>query len=133
MGKDTKFLIGAFLITILLVVGVAFLISRSSSKGTAEIPTTPILGVTASPENYDLGSVPINGGIVTREYEIKNTTDKTIKLVKIATSCMCTTASAAVGGKTTKFFGMEGHTDKNPPLNLDLKAGETATSALGAK
>ena len=37
---------------------------------------------------------------------------------------MCTTASVQIGGKETKFFGMEGHGDANPPVNIEVGSGE---------
>lgn len=125
MAKDTKFLIGAFLVSILAIVGVAFLVSKAS-KTEAELPQTEVLGLTASPESYVLGDVPINGGIVSRDYEVKNTTDGKLTLKKIATSCMCTTAKIKVGDKETRFFGMEMPGDNNAPVNLEIPAGDTA-------
>lgn len=125
MAKDTKFLIGAFLVSILVIVGVAFLLS-SKSQTEAEMPTTEVAGLTASPEGYDLGDVAIKGGIISKDYEIKNTTSETLNLKKIATSCMCTTAKVRVGDKETRFFGMEMAGDSNPPLDLAIPKGETA-------
>lgn len=125
MGKDTKFIIGAFIFTLLLVVGLAFLVS-SKEKKTSVLSEVAAEGLTATPTDYDLGEVPINGGIVTKEYEVKNETGGDIELLKIATSCMCTTANAKVGGDETRFYGMEMAGDKNPILSLKVKNGETA-------
>lgn len=113
------------MISILIIVGVAVLISGKSATE-AEIPTTEASGLTASPESYDLGEVAIKGGIVAKEYEVKNTTSQTLTLKKIATSCMCTTAKMKVGDKETRLFGMEMAGDKNPPLDMEIPAGETA-------
>ncbi|KKT65936.1 MAG: hypothetical protein UW60_C0032G0018 [Candidatus Woesebacteria bacterium GW2011_GWA2_44_33] len=120
--KDTKVLIGIIVATIILLVGGVVLLSRGSSNQNQ--PTTEVLGVEINPVSYDLGEVPINAGIQEREYTIKNTTDKTMKLKKIATSCMCTTAAFQIGDKTTNFFGMEGHGDANPPVNIEIGAGQ---------
>lgn len=125
MGKDTKFLIGAFLITILIIVGAALLFSKTSTK-VNETSTSEILGLSASPENYELGNVPLDGGIVSRQYEVENTTDKALSLVKIATSCMCTTARLKAGEDETRFFGMEMPGDNNPPVKLKINPGEKA-------
>jgi len=126
MAKDTKFLIGAFLVSILVIVGVALLLANKSNQAEAELPTTEVAGLTASPESYDMGNVAINGGIVSKDYEIKNTTSGKLALKKIATSCMCTTAKVKVGDKETRLFGMEMAGDSNPPLNMEIPAGETA-------
>ena len=126
MAKDTKFIVGAFIFTLLLIVGLSFMIS-SKEKKVSTLPTTIVQGVEAAPADYSLGEVPINGGIVTKEYEVKNTTGSDIELLKVATSCMCTTANIKVGESVTRAFGMEMAGDKNPFVNLKLKDGETAT------
>lgn len=120
--KDPKILAGLIFATLLLIGGGVVLLG---GKPTA-IPevTSEVLGIEASPSFYDLGDVAINGGIVTKEYSVKNTTNGVIKLKKVTTSCMCTTASVQIGGKETKFFGMEGHGDANPPVNIEMKPGE---------
>lgn len=120
--KDSKVLIGIVIATILLIGGGVVLLGGKSTSSTQV--TSEILGIEASPAFYNLGDVSINGGIVTKEYSIKNTTNTPIKLKKIATSCMCTTASVQVRGEKTKFFGMEGHGDANPPVNIEIGAGE---------
>ena len=125
MGKDTKFILGAFIFTLLVVIGLAFLVS-SKEKKTGTLSEVKAEGIALTPLNYELGEVPINGGIVTKEYEVKNETGGDIELLKIATSCMCTTASAKVGEDETRFFGMEMVGDKNPLLSLKLKNGGTA-------
>lgn len=122
MSKEAKVLLIGGAISLFVIVLAAFFVTKT---GEQNAPASEVLGVEASPTSYDLGNVPINGGIVTKEFEIKNTTDKTLKLKKIATSCMCTTASVEAGGKTTNFFGMEMAGDRNPPVNLELGRGET--------
>jgi len=120
--KDSKVLITIIVVTLLLIGGGVFLLggkSTSTSEATSEV-----LGVEASPAFYDLGNVPINGGIITKEYSIKNITETPIKLKKVTTSCMCTTASIQINGEETKFFGMEGHGDANPPVNIEIGAGK---------
>lgn len=126
MGKDIKFLIGAFLITVLIIAGAAVIFSRASTK-TSDIPTSEVLGLSVSPEGYDMGEVAIDGGIVARQYEIENTTDKPLSLIKLATSCMCTRARIKVGEKETSFFGMEMPGDNNPPLKLKIAPGQKAS------
>ncbi|OGM18922.1 hypothetical protein A2686_03955 [Candidatus Woesebacteria bacterium RIFCSPHIGHO2_01_FULL_38_10] len=120
MGKDIKILIFSLGLTFLLII--VFVLWQGKSPGETLEPesTVKIEGVEVTPEDYDLGDVPIKGGIVTRGYEIGNTTERALKLKKITTSCMCTTASVSVGDKETRFFGMEGHGDKNPSVNLEI-------------
>lgn len=120
MKQDIKVLVGIIVATLVILVGGIFLLGRTQGA-----PVGEVAGLEVAPLSYDLGEVPINGGIVTREYEVKNTTEKTLRLKKIATSCMCTTAAVEIGEKTTQFFGMEGHGDKNPPVNLELGSGQS--------
>lgn len=125
MAKDTKFIIGAFVFTIVLILGLAFVISSKGSKEKVLSEAT-VQGIEVSANDYNLGDVPIKGGIVTKEYEVKNTSGKDIELLKIVTSCMCTTASVKIGESKTRFFGMEMAGDKNPFVNLKIKNGEMA-------
>lgn len=129
MANDIKIIIGAILFTLLLIVGFAFLQTKST-KEAQEISTQQIQGVSSDPDFYNLGSVPIKGGVVAKEYKIKNTTGNTMNLSKIATSCMCTTAKIKIGDKETRFFGMEMSGDMNPPVNLELQSGEEATISV---
>lgn len=124
MGKDIKVILAVLGFTFLLVVGFAFWQGEKHEDQATTLGE--VLGVQINPENYDLGEVSINGGIVTKEYEIINTTDRTIKLKKLVTSCMCTQAKASIGDQETKFFGMEHPGDRNPPINLEIPPGETA-------
>lgn len=119
MAKDSKILFGIIAATVLLIFAGIFVLGKNAGQ-VNEQAQSEVLGIKVTPTSYDLGEVPIGGGIVTKEYSIKNTTDKTIKLKKIATSCMCTTASVDIGGKSTKFFGMEGYGDANPPVNIEI-------------
>ena len=125
MAKDTKFILGAFIFTLILIIGLSFLISSKGSKQKV-LSQADAQGVGVAANNYDFGEVPINGGIVEKVYEVKNETGGDIELLKITTSCMCTTASVKIGESQTRFFGMEMVGDKNPLLNLKVKNGETA-------
>ncbi len=129
MNNETKFIIGSAVATLGLIIGLTFFISAKSAKERTLI-TTEVLGVTANPDNYDLGDMPIGGGIVTREYEIKNTSDRDIELIKIVTSCMCTRAGVKAESGETKFFAMEMGGDKNPFISLKIKKGETAKAII---
>jgi len=102
--KDSKILIGIIIATFVLIGGGVVLLGGKSTA-TSEV-VSEVLGIEANPTFYDLGDVGINGGIVTKEYAIKNTSGATIKLKKIATSCMCTTAQVVINGQSSPAFGM---------------------------
>jgi hypothetical protein len=123
MFKDMKLFLIVVGISVLLLVGLAFLSKGSSAE--EPVISGPAQGIEASPEFYELGNVPINGGLVVKEYEIKNTTDREVNLKKIVTSCMCTKAAFEVAGQKTKFFGMEGMGDRNPGVNVKIGPGQS--------
>src|SRR3990172_3572332 len=126
MAKDIKLMFGVIGATLLLIVGFAVWQARlPAGQGGNEDENVQVAGVQVNnieveEDYYNLGNVSIKGGIKTLEYKVKNTEDTSLKLKKIATSCMCTKAKVKVGDKETKFFGMEGHGDKNPPVNLEI-------------
>lgn len=128
MSSDKKIFFGLIGVSLVLLVGLSVLGTRQSDAQEAKVES--VAGIQTSPETYDFGNVPINGGIVTKEYEIKNTTDKTIKVKKIVTSCMCTTAAIKLGDNQTRYFGMEMPGDANPAINFEIPAGETATASV---
>lgn len=126
MGKDVKIFLG--LIAISLVIVIVMALKRESGEATNanSQPLGQVAGMQISPESYSLGEVPLNGGIVTKEYELKNDTNSPMVLQKIVTSCMCTEAQAIVGNKQSRFFGMEHPGDRNPNLNYEINPGESA-------
>ncbi|MBI2405440.1 DUF1573 domain-containing protein [Candidatus Microgenomates bacterium] len=124
MQKDWKILAGSILFTFLLIVGLVLWQGRGGLSKTQVLSDGS--GIELSPQPSDWGEIQINGGIVTREFEIKNTSERSIKLKKIVTSCMCTTAAVKIGEESTRFFGMEMSGDKNPPVNMEIDAGEVA-------
>lgn len=125
MDKETKFIIGAAILTLGLIIGLAFFLSAKNAQEKTLV-TTEVQGIEAPVADYQLGEVPINGGIVTKEYEIKNTSGRDMTLKKITTSCMCTSASVKAESGETRFFSMEMGGDKNPLISLKIKNGETA-------
>lgn len=125
MNSQAKFIIAAFVGTIILVGILAFLVTKKQSLQTS-LPTNPVTGVDANPANYELGNIPYSGGIVTKEYEIKNSSGQDLKLRKITTSCMCTTASINIDGKESVPYGMEMDGVANPIISLIIKSGGTA-------
>lgn len=119
--KDIKIMLAAIVITFGFITLFAFW-----QQGDSDVEYKDIEEVEVYPQNYDMGDVPINGGIITKEYEVKNTSSETLKIKKITTSCMCTEAKVILGDRETRYFGMEGHGRINPSVNLEIGSGETA-------
>ena len=129
MTKDTKILIGVLVFSFLLIVGFAIWQGgkESPAKEVDAIASVDIKDLEVSPASYDVGTIKMKDGNVVKTYEVKNTSTESMKLQRIATSCMCTKTKIKIGDKETREFGMEGMGDKNPPINLELPSGQTAT------
>lgn len=129
MTREGKIILGLIVGTIAVIGGLAFWMTKSSgggSGGDSLLLNEPVSNLEASPSGImGLGNVAYRGGIVSKTFDIKNTFDKTIKLRKITTSCMCTTAKFSVNEKESKFYGMEMNGDLNPLIDVDFPAGTT--------
>lgn len=129
MSKEGKIILAVIIGTIVLIGGLAFVMTKSAGGGGGDkfIQNVEAAEITASPSGIlNLGQVAYGGGIVSKSFDIKNTSGKSIKLRKITTSCMCTTAKVRIGDKETRLFGMEMNGDLNPLVDHDLPAGATA-------
>ncbi|MEK7061095.1 MAG: DUF1573 domain-containing protein [Patescibacteria group bacterium] len=112
--------------TLAIFAGGFYLVSKGdNSAQDLSLPKVEAADVQVSPDNYDIGRVLMKNGIVTREYEIKNNSENTLRLKKIVTSCMCTKAQVVAGDKRTRLYTMEGGV-KNPIINFDIPAKSTA-------
>ncbi len=129
MTKDIKIFIGIIGFTFLLIVGFAVWLGGKDSpaKEVTATASVDIKDLEVNPASYDVGTIKMKDGNVIKTYEVKNTSEASMKLQRIATSCMCTKTKIKIGDKETREFGMEGMGDKNPPVNLELPSGQTAT------
>ncbi len=100
--KVTKLLI-IFLSSLIAAGGLVFLITNRTPQGSQLGPAK----IEITPKEYDIGDVPIGGGLVKRAYEIKNIGNGDLKIDDIWTSCHCTTAILKVAGKESPEFGMD--------------------------
>lgn len=81
--------------------------------------------LTAKESFFDFGTVSMGKGKVNHTFKITNPTQGGIKIGKIYTSCMCTTATLVSNGKRFGPFGMPGHAGL-APVNETLPAGAEA-------
>ena len=102
-------------LTLLVAVGLIFglpYLNQATSKGKMEI----------SPKEYDLGTISMAQGVVSRTFEVKNVGQEDLEIDNIWTSCHCTTAVLKVGAKESPRFGM----DNNSPFwSQKITPGET--------
>ncbi|OGM96881.1 MAG: hypothetical protein A3J46_03880 [Candidatus Yanofskybacteria bacterium RIFCSPHIGHO2_02_FULL_41_11] len=85
--------------------------------------SSPVLASDA--DSFDFGSISMANGEVVHEFKVKNITEKNVKIGKMYTSCMCTTAWFIKGDVSKGPFGMPGH-GYVPPVNEQLGPGEEA-------
>ncbi len=94
---------------LLIIGGIAFVLANYSQpeqgeKDIVEAQGTPKIEI--DPLRYDAGTVSMADGLVKYTYEIENQGDGALKIDRIWTSCMCTTARLRVGDKESPEFGM---------------------------
>ncbi len=65
--------------------------------------------ITSKSSVYDFGDVKLSNGKVTTEFSIKNEGKSPLEFLNANTSCGCTSAQIAVGGKTSPVYMMAGH------------------------
>ncbi|MEK7680789.1 MAG: DUF1573 domain-containing protein [Patescibacteria group bacterium] len=96
--------------------------SKSDTTGKAKI----VLETTS----FDFGDVSMANGKVTKTISIKNEGDADLKISKMSTSCMCTTAALEIDGKKSPAFGMPGHGGPSLPWTGTIPAGKTGMLEL---
>lgn len=111
----TKFIIAVVGGTVLLMGGIILLDKRGVQANGGMIELTP--------SSINLGTVSMANGNVQTTYEVKNIGKDVLKIDRIWTSCMCTTAVLKIGDRVSPSFGMH----DNPSLwSEEIKPGETA-------
>lgn len=120
--KKTKKILAISLPILLFAAAAVILLNNFpvSKNQTATLTGTPRIEV--NPKEIDAGNVPINGGLVKKDFEIKNTGSGDLKIDDIWTSCHCTRAVLKVAGKESPEFGM----DHAGFWSQTLASGETA-------
>lgn len=102
-GVD-MFIVWIMLVTI-IIIGVVFYFGIKSSA-TLDITSDPEIIVFVNENNYDWGTIDIDGGIVSKTFTIENKGDAVLKIYNVKTSCMCTTAQLKTPETTSRKFGM---------------------------
>lgn len=106
---------------VLALGGGLFLLSRNSNSS-----TLPALTALATEHvSYNFGQVSMAKGTVSHKYQIKNSSDQTVTIEKIYTSCICTKAVLHIDGIQAGPYGMAGHSVL-PKVNQTLAPGQIA-------
>lgn len=118
--KDNKFVIGIVAVTLVLAVGLIWGVTKMS--GQAEVASSTQVEAFVEQTNHDWGTISIDAGKVTVDFDIKNNGTEPLSLFNVATSCTCTTAQLKLGDAASPLFGM--HTKS--AYAMAVPPGETA-------
>ena len=108
----------------IIAIGIAGIILAASPKKEPVLKAGEHSG--SSEQSYDFGKISMAKGNVSHAFEVKNNSSEPLKIEKIYTSCMCTTALLAIGDELSGPFGMPGH-GMIPPVKKTLSPGATAS------
>ncbi|MCR4306492.1 MAG: DUF1573 domain-containing protein [Candidatus Yonathbacteria bacterium] len=85
-------------------------LSRLWNESSILTEVTPSAGTLVATESfYDLGTISMSAGKVSRVFKITNSGGSPVQIKKIYTSCMCTTATLITREGSAGPFGMPGH------------------------
>ena len=121
-----------FIVFVVAVVLVILLANRTGSSRSESNPNTLIDSangagaLVAAEPFYDLGTISMSAGKVSRMFKITNTGTGQVFVKKIYTSCMCTTATLTTKEGTAGPFGMPGH-EAIPTISQTVAPNEEAS------
>jgi len=119
-GGPDKSIVGIIVVTVLILGVAVFLGTRMGA--TPQVTADSQVSVSVDSNKYEWGTIDYDKGIVSKNFEIKNTSNTALKLYNVKTSCMCTTAQLKTPEVTSKKFGMhESSSDV-----VEVKPGEVA-------
>ena len=105
MKSDTKIIIGAIAVSVIIIVGAIFALGKDTA------PKRDSLGeasMTIDKTFEDFGDMK-GDAERTATFTITNTSDEVLRIWNIATSCDCTFASITINGQETGEFNMPMH------------------------
>ena len=122
--KNKNVIIG-FAIALVILGGVVWLSRGSSSSSGKASQDLAASSVSIQEKSFDFGTVSMAAGNVSHLFRLKNTTEASIKVEKIYTSCMCTVAFLTKGSDRLGPFGMPGMSGGTPEtVNASVAPGE---------
>ncbi|MBM3257057.1 MAG: DUF1573 domain-containing protein [Candidatus Liptonbacteria bacterium] len=106
MDNSKNVLIGIGFVVV--VIGALFIWGKQSSPGVAPI-VSGTSALSAVETSFDFGSISMAAGKVKHVFSIRNGSSTPVRLTKLYTSCMCTTAQLMTLAKKVGPYGMPGH------------------------
>lgn len=127
MNKKNKKLLIIFAAAA-VVLAVSFLIQKINQKGGDENSSKYSASVLAALDNFfDFKTISMKDGKVSHQFEVRNDGAESVRIEKIYTSCMCTSASVTDGsGKKYGPFGMPGMSGGGSgKTNIEVESGKS--------
>lgn len=103
--NNKKVLIGFILVTILILFGGVFILSKTTNSGQIN-GVSANAKLTADEKTFDWGEIAYSGTDATKTFTIKNSGTEVLKLTNIKTSCACTKAQVVIDDKSSPYFSM---------------------------
>lgn len=119
--SEKTFFWGIAVFTIILIGGAVVLVGGSAKSN---IVKNSQAKSEVSHSNFDFGKIAYSGGNVQHAFPVKNVGKQELKIFKMKTSCMCTTAYLKTNKETGPSFGMPGHASPNSNWAGTLRPGE---------
>ena len=96
----------SILIGTVVVIG-GFIWSSQQSSGLAGQPSSDPSALVSDSQLYDFGTISMAKGEVAHSFKIRNTSQESLSIKQVYTSCMCTLAEVKIGEKTFAFTKYE--------------------------
>lgn len=103
-----------------------FIIDKNKKSNKIDRSLAASGSLTTVDNNFDFKTISMKNGKVSHKFEIKNNSNEPVKIAKIYTSCMCTSAYLENGNNRLGPFGMSGHTFI-PSINEIINPGQTVS------
>jgi urease beta subunit len=127
MRKQTKNTI-SWVSALALLIGLVVLIAATGNNNDKTSPSSYSASSLAALENnFDFDTISMKSGKVSHKFEVRNNGVEPVKIEKVYTSCMCTSALIFdATGRKRGTFGMPGH-GLPSRTNIEVAPGESIT------
>lgn len=99
-----SFVIGIIMVTFVLLGAVVYFGAKIGSG--SQVAADARVSVVIEENKFDWGTIDIEAGVVSHTFVIENTSDTTLKLYNVKTSCACTSAQLISGENRSQKFDM---------------------------
>ena len=127
MKTDTKIVLGAIVASVLIIGGATVVLGNDKSPKRESLGTATM---TIDKTSEDFGTMRADEER-SATFTLTNTSDATLRIWNVATSCDCTFATVTIGEKSYGEFNMSMHMGKELQNWIgEVGAGQTATLAV---